>query len=437
MKVKLFLIVMLITTLACINSNGQNQPDISPDDAIATSVAATLAASGNSETQPPPSTQAPPPPPSCQPLHPGAQSLLLPSALATGSTSDQNQVNIYDFQSNQLGIKNLSGITWQEADKIHFAAGLSGGLPSLPVIFYTLSNGNTLKLEQNGIVSQLAQTPELLTIVGQKGGGTIAYSLNSVGQSGWISSLFATPYGDAGTATVRLTRDQGDGYVIWPLAVHTAGGQAQGVWYTESMYGIGNILFHPYRDLLYMNMSNNQATSYLGSNTVLAGFSPDQTWVAYAQGTGATPGQAQGSIKLKNLITCQEITLTFHSTSNLGGGWVIFAPDNQMVAWIEASGPDSMNATYRLRIARIDGTLIVDSPINNLYGLAGGVTPTWILPRGWSANHLVVLEIHVNAPNSPLMVLWAPDQTQPLDPSLGANQSILLGDGSYMGFIYP
>jgi hypothetical protein len=357
--------------------------------------------------------------------------------LAAGSAANTNLINVYDFQSNPLGSKNLSGLTWQDPGQIHFAGGYSGGLAPLPVVFHSLTNGDTLKLEQNGTVSQLVQTSGLLSIAGEKGGGTIAYSLYSTGPNGWISTLYATAYGNAGTATVRLTRDQGDGYVIWPLAVHTANGQGQGVWYTESMYGIGNILFHPYRDLLYLNMSNNQVTSYLGSNAVVAGFSPDQTWVAYGQDPGATPGQPQGFLKLKNLITCQETTLTFHNSSNLGGGWVIFAPDNQMVAWLEASGSSVMQPVYRLRVARIDGTLIVDAPINNLYGLAGGVTPTWILPRGWAANHLAILEIHVNAPNSPLMVMWAPDQTQPLDPVLGANQSVLLGDGSYMGFIYP
>jgi hypothetical protein len=435
MKAKAFLTVLLLTTLACINGNNENQSDISSEDAIATSVAATLAAGGGSDNQPNISTTQPPP--SCQPLHPGAQSLQMSSALAVGSANDANLINISDFQGSQLGTKNLSGLAWQEANRVHFAGGLSGGLAPVPAVFHSLTNGDTLKLEQNGTVSQLTQTPGLLTIAGENGGGTIAYGLYSSGPNGWISNLFATDYGNAGTATTRLTRNEGDGYVIWPLAVHTVNGQAQGVWYTESMYGIGNIIFHPYRDLLYLNMTNNQVTSYLGSNTVLAGFSPDQTLVAYGQGTGASPGQAQGSLTLKNLVTCQEITLTFHPTSNLGGGWVIFAPDNQMIAWLEASGPSPMEAIHRLRIARIDGTIIVDSLISDLWGLIGGETPTWIIPSGWSANHLLILEIHHSGSVSPLTVMWAPDPAQPLNPALGTNQSALIGEGRFMGFVYP
>jgi len=434
MKIKAVLIVLMLTTLACLNGDGESQPTVSPQDEISTSVAATLTAEAGGAQPNPPSTQAPP---ACQPQHPGDQSLQLPTAIAVGSPTGTNLINIVDFQGTSLGSKTLTGLSWQNPDQIHFASGLSGGIPSIPVPFHSLANGDTLKLEQNGTVSQLAQISGFLVIAGENGGGNVAYSQYSSVPAGWSSTLYATPYGDAGAAQVRVTRDEGDSYVIWPLAVHTANGQAQGVWYTASMYGIGNIIFHPYRDLFYLNLSNNQVTSYLGSNDVLAGFSPDQTWAAFGQDPGSSPGQAQNSLTLKNLVTCQEVTSNFHATSNLGGGWVVFAPDNQLVAWLEASGPSPMEASLRLRVARIDGTIIVDAPISSLTGLAGGETPTWITPRGWSDNHLLILEISIAGSNNPMVVMWAPDQTQPLNPALGANQSVLLGDGNFMGFLYP
>jgi hypothetical protein len=356
---------------------------------------------------------------------------------AVGSTADVGLVNIVDFQGNTIGSKILTGLSWLDPDHIHFSTGVSAGVTSIPVTFHSLANGDTLKLEQNGTVTQLAQIAGFLVIAGENGGGYIAYSQYASVQSGWSSSLYATPYGDAAAAQVRVTRNEGDGYVLWPLAVHTINGQVQGVWYTESMYGIGNIIFHPYRDLLYLDVTNNQVISYLGNNAVLAGLSPDHTWAAYGQDPGSSPGQPQGSLILKNLVTCQEVTLNFHATSNLGGGWVSFSPDNQMIAWLEASGLNPMQATLRLRVARIDGTLIVDAPISNLTGLAGGDIPSWITPIGWSDNHLLFLEIRIVGSPDPLVVMWAPDQTQPLDPALGANQSVLLSSGNFMGFLYP
>ena len=75
----------------------------------------------------------------------------------------------------------------------------------------------------------------------------IAYTLNTTGTNGWISYLYAADYLGVAGATPVMARDEGDGYVIWPLAVHFSGGAAQGIWYTESLYGIGNINFQPDR----------------------------------------------------------------------------------------------------------------------------------------------------------------------------------------------
>ncbi len=108
-----------------------------------------------------------------------------------------------------------------------------------------------------------------------------------------------------------------------------------------------------------------------------------------------------------------------------------------MVAWLEASGTSPMEANYRLRVAKIDGTLIVDSPISNLTGLVGGETPSWMVIGGWGANHILVLEMHLQGYSAPLIVMWAPDPNQPLAPVLGANQSVPNGEGRFLGFVYP
>ena len=379
------------------------------------------------------------PDPSCLPLHPGAENQQIPAAVAIGLPKDKDQVDIVSFQGTQLWNNNLDDLSWQDNEQLHFAGGFSGGLPNLPVVYHSMSQttGHILRLNQNNNISLVAQSPEFVTIAGQKGGSNIAYTLNTSGPTGWISYLYFTDYTQASSATSTLTLDQGDGYVIWPLAVHAPNGQAQGVWYTQAMYGIGNIIFAPHRDLLYFDSAANQVTSFLGPNSILAGFSTDHTWVAYDTGAATNPAHAETSLTLKNLITCQEVTLNLLPTSNLGGGWLTFSPDNQMVAWLEASGPYPMEAELYLRVANIDGTIIVESPITNLTGLAGGEPPTWINPVGWADNHLLVLEVSITGLSNPMIVLWAPDPAQPLDPVLGANQSYPLGEGRFMGFIYP
>jgi hypothetical protein len=61
------------------------------------------------------------------------------------------------------------------------------------------------------------------------------------------------------------------------------------------------------------------------------GISPDQTMIAYGKGQGGTPGLISGSLTVRTLINCQETFISYNAGSNLGGGWMVFSPDNQCV----------------------------------------------------------------------------------------------------------
>ncbi|MEA3349232.1 MAG: hypothetical protein U9Q82_01270 [Chloroflexota bacterium] len=179
-------------------------------------------------------------------------------------------------------------------------------------------------------------------------------------------------------------------------------------------------------------------SEFLGFNSRLAGFSPDQTTVAFGQNQNGQPGGLGLGLTVKNLITCQETFIAFNPNTTLGGGYVVFSPDNQYLAWLEASGPNNMQAQMRLRVAETaNGNILVDSETPNLSSLIGGEVPSFIKPTGWLANHLILLEVGAPSQASPIMVVWAPDPNQPLDPALGANQSAALADGVFAGFIYP
>jgi len=203
------------------------------------------------------------------------------------------------------------------------------------------------------------------------------------------------------------------------------------------MWGVGNINFAPYNGLYYFKFSDRSVTEYLASSDRLAGFSPDQTRVAFNPGAGGQPGGPGINLTLRDLVTCQEAVIPFHPQTNLGGGFVSFSPDNQFLSWLEATGPNNMEAQMRLRAATTDGGIFVDSDFPGLSGLAGGEIPSYIKPVGWLANHLLLLEISVPSLESPLVVAWAPDPNQLLEPALGANQSAPLADGVFAGFLYP
>jgi hypothetical protein len=276
-------------------------------------------------------------------------------------------------------------------------------------------------------------------MAGLDGGNFIAFSTSGTSTSGgWSSALYAGDYHHAGNNPPLVTRDEGDGYVLFPLAIQAYQGQAEGIWYTESMWGIGNINFAPWRGLFYLDLQTNVVTEFLATDKIIAGLSPDNSWVAFADNpSGNNPGQAQNLINLKNLITCQESVLQFNPATNLSGGWVKFSLNNQYVAWVETSGPNPMEATTRIRIAHIDGTILVDALPNTLGSLIGGEIPTRVRPFQWSDDHILAVEVGKDGIPDAFFVIWAPDPALPIDPVLGANQSVFIGSGIGMGFIYP
>ena len=445
------LTLLLLVSLACGTSTAL-PPTVTLDQSIVdTVVAGTFEALGSSTELPPetptaeptalPPTELPPTPEPtasvCLAQHPGAQ--IIPQPIGFAANINTLAVVFYDLVGNNLGNVQTAGMTWLDPDQIHIGGPLSIGIANIPVVYHSLDNGGMLKRSEFGIANQLVLAPNLVTVSGGEGSSTIAYSTNASDQAagGWVSYLYAGDLEAINGAQAMLTRSQGDGFVIYPLAVHTQGGLDQGVWYTLSMWGVGNINFPPYNGLYYFKFSDGSVSEYLSFTDRLAGFSPDQTRVAFIPGAGGQPGGPGASLTIRDLVTCQETVIPFNPQTNLGGGFVTFSPDNQFLSWLEANGPSNMEAQMRLRVATIAGGIFSDSDFPGLSGLVGGEIPVYIKPVGWLANHLLLLEISVPSLASPLVVVWAPDPNQPLEPALGANQSAPLAEGVFAGFLYP
>jgi len=375
--------------------------------------------------------------PVCQPEHPGAQILNPP--MGFGGNINTLAIQFFDANGTPLGNVQTAGMTWLDPNQIHIAGSFTQGFSNLPLVYHSLENGGILKQSQNGIANLLTQSPGLITLTGVKGGPTIAYSTVDTNQTseGWTSYLYSGGLETIQAATPTLTRSEGDGLVYYPLAVHTQSGIPQGVWYTLSLWGVGHILFPPFNGLYYYHFSDGQITEFLPATDRLASLSPDQTLAAYIPGAGGASGEFGNFFTLKNLTNCQEFAIPFNLNTNLGGGLITVSPDNQYLAWLEASGPNNMEALMRLRVAKTNGDILRDALFQELSGLAGGQSPVYIKPLGWLDSHLLLLEISTPAKNSPQIVVWAPDTLRPLDPALGANQSAPLAEGVFAGFLYP
>ena len=451
----LALLALLIIDLAC-GSTAPVNSTLAPDQfetAVAETVTAletppSLPATVAQNEQPSPTipaTDAPASPeptiasPACEPTHPGAQILPLPIGFA--ASINTLGVAFYNTDGVPLGSKQTPGMTWLSPDQIHLGGGYTAGLSPLMLVYYSLENNGTLKSSDSDTVRPLRPLSNLVTLIGAEGSSQLAFSTSNIDllpdAGGWVSELYAGDAEAINGAQPMLTRSEGDGFVIFPLAVHTEEGIGQGVWYTLSMWGVGNINFAPYNGLYYFDFFSGQTTEYLPFTDRLAGISPDQTQFAYLPGMGGQPGGPGNSLTIRNQLNCQEMNIPFNGSSNLGGGMVSFAPDNQHIAWLEASGSSGMEAQMRLRVARADGTLVIDAENAVLHGLAGGVIPTYVRPVGWLANHMLLLEVGLPGLDAPSIVKWVPDPASERDLALGANQTAPLTDGIFGGFLYP
>jgi hypothetical protein len=349
--------------------------------------------------------------------------LPLPAGLAAIVPGTET-VELINWDGNVLQNRDAAGLVFEDPEFLHVAGPISQGPMALPVVYHALENGGWLKVNVQGAASPLVESPMTVKIAGAAGAPFIAYSNYDSVPAGWISFLYAG-YVDALTgAAPLLTRDEGDGYVFFPIAVRAPNGQAEGVWYTLSLYGIGNIIFPPYRGLYYLDLGTSQITGYLGFDYQFSALSPDQTWLAYREGGSS----AQPGIHLRNMQMCYEIYIPLDPTSNLGAGYVVFAPDNSKVAWIEASGDVMAQIDLRVRVATTGGAIVAESPMANLYGLAGGEELSWIRPAGWIDNNQVLYEMALLDWSGLVITRAEANFNNPIPLAIGRD---------FMGFYYP
>ncbi|MCJ7717428.1 MAG: hypothetical protein MUO54_13035, partial [Anaerolineales bacterium] len=325
-------------------------------------------------------------------------------------------------------------------NQLHVAGGISNGIPGAPLIYASLESGGVIKGNIGSEIFGMDSPGEVVTISGAEGLFTlIVYITAELTGEGYLTTLKTGEMGELASINPQLVRKEDDGLVYYPLSVYGEEGLNQGTWFTYLKYKMSDFIFVPYHGLFYFDLTQNQVTEYLGADYRFKGFSPDQSLVAFGDVPGANPEENETGIIIKNLVDCHVWGRRYHESSTNGGGEVVFSPNNQYVAWIESSGFTLEELEWRLRIVDLDTsqTYLTNSDLNNLTGLTGGEIPSSILPVGWLSNHILMLQIRVPGHDAPLLVAYAPDPSFPLDPALGANQSVVLAEGKFSGFLYP
>jgi hypothetical protein len=434
------LMLLLMAGLACVVST----PTASMEDPVGSSVAATRTAQSGL-----PPADTPPEPTAeqtgtlatvesaCPPFSPGRQILPLPAGVAAGL---DGVVRLKNIHNDLLATRMTLDMTFMRSGMVHLAGNLAMGAAHIPIAYLTLEGGGYLRSNTDDFLADVMPAAHAVSLTGAEGNSFLVLVNLDLGNSS-TNQVYAGNLDEisASQPVLAWVPPQGAhiGNAIQPLAVRLDGETAEGFWFTYTMVGIGDLIFPPYNGLFYFDLASAESTEFLPATDALGGISPDQTMVAYGAGQGGTPGRIEGGLTIRNLLSCQETYIPFNPASNLGGGEMVFSPDNQFVAWTEAGGPSNMDASLRIRVARTDGTGLFDAPIANMTSLLGGEAPDSLRPVGWIADHLLVLEAYLEVVHRNVVIVWAPDPAQPLNPVLGANQSVPIADGAFLGFMYP
>lgn len=324
----------------------------------------------------------------------------------TSASQDGSLITFHDLVGKSMGTVQTPGMS-VTGDHSHVAGPFTGNPQDVPVVYLTFENMGDIKQSLNGQISTVYQGPDAASLRGAYGQN--AYVYTTVTWSGsTLDSYFylRTAYG-GGASWVWERRDP-ESWAMKPLALMAENNEPQAIFYTLEPWGIGgDIVFPPRKGLFQLNLEHAENILHLTEEFNPIGLSLDNTVVAYTQVIGNIGAQSQSRITLYNLISGLMVPVDLAPESDRGGGYAVFSPDNQYVAWMEGAGwLMGENPTFhsRVRIANLDGLLLADIPDFDFAGAAGDPTATWAVPSGWLDGETLLVEVRGDDWNNPALV---------------------------------
>ncbi len=353
--------------------------------------------------------------------------LYLPNGINTFSSGNR-KVSYYDLGGQLLGELQPVGLGMGSLQQAVIAGPLSNSPSPIlpPLVYLSFENGGELWQNDNSNATLLRAAPNLLNIINAPGKGIFAFTLLEYLDYGLGSYLFVGDLPTITTVDPILQSISTESSAVMPLAITITDGQPAGIWYTSVPYGIGgDIVFEPRTSLSYLNLSDYQTQTRLDMTKAPIGISDDQTWVAYTSAKGIGPVSIA-----HNFDFSTSVTFPLRPDSNRGAGEAVFSPDNQYVAWKEASGsiaaqPSTFHET--VRIASVDGLVITDIPDISLLNISGFSEVSWLVPIGWLDPQTLALEVQGSSiENASILIV-----------KFDGSDLAYLAPGSFIGFLYP
>ncbi len=198
---------------------------------------------------------------------------------------------------------------------------------------------------------------------------------------GTLEEMRANP-----SANVILVDDGGMAYT--PVGVSTENGQALGFFYTRSPKGAQNpdLLIPLQRGLVYFDASSSTLAQVLGDERLFCGLSPSLA-------LHASTNPSHLDLRVHDTGRSSYRSLALEASSDLGAGYVVFSPDDQLLAWMEASSVGTAGGSATLiKIAGRSGSILHTLPAS-FFETLSNAEAVRVVPAGFLDNETLLVQL--------------------------------------------
>jgi hypothetical protein len=352
------------------------------------------------------------------------QGFPLPSGVLI-YTGGKVGITFYNAAGQVITELKTPGLQNPKPSEIHMAGTVSGQILT-PLVFHAWEPQSRIKININDAINLMADVSDFFAMRGVPGQPILAYSAVSYdsGIPGITSKVYLGNLEQlTGGGGLIYTESSIQSYAVYPLAVNAEDNSALGFWFSRQAYGIGDAIFTPQKGLYYYDLATQNVSQVLDETHSPQGMSLDHHWVA------SNAWQGDHDIYILNVITTAEAMFPLLPASTDGAGFAVFSPDDELIAWMEASGAmmaDVPDFHSLVRVGQTDSILVRDVPDLSFSAVIG--TPvTWVEPVAWLDNSTILVQARGSN--------WTDAWVMKLDVITG-NVS-LFAAGTYMGLYYP
>ena len=288
------------------------------------------------------------------------------------------------------------GLSGTDPEDVHLAGQVSEDGSGISLLYHGWEPEQAIMLNQNSEVSSMRKVSGFLAMSGAAGQPAIAFSEIMIDDNLPHSYLYSGTLDDLGSVSYFYDlKDEYTQMALQPVAVKAIDGNSQGVWYTQTAWGIGGVdlIFPITRGLYYFDLTNGNNLLYLDPERNFQGISPNQ------EKAGSVEFDSDGdrSMSILDLSSGQSTGFSLKSNSDRGAGYAIFSPDSQQAAWLEAGGSfmtDPVSYHSVVRVGNLsNGTVEFEVEDGNAAQYIPGGSVSFMKPVGWLDNQNLLIEV--------------------------------------------